>query len=51
MHTNWRDLACTCLEGAESGFMDFPQIVGALMAAGLLAVGAAAGSRRAAART
>lgn len=34
MHTNWRDLARTCLEGAEAGAMDFPQIVGALMAAG-----------------
>jgi uncharacterized protein YbcV (DUF1398 family) len=34
MTANWKDLAHSCLEGAESGAMTFPQIVGALMEAG-----------------
>lgn len=34
MTVNWKDLARSCLEGAESAGMTFPQIVGALMAAG-----------------
>ena len=34
MTTNWKDVASTCLEGAESGAMTFPQIVDALMGAG-----------------
>jgi hypothetical protein len=34
MTANWKDVARTCLEGAESGAMTFPQIVGALIEAG-----------------
>ena len=34
MTTNWKDTARRCLEGAESGAMSFPQIVGALIEAG-----------------
>ena len=34
MTTNWKGVARSCLEGAESGAMTFPQIVGALVAAG-----------------
>ena len=34
MTTNWKDIARTCLDGAESGAMTFPQIVGTLMEAG-----------------
>ena len=34
MTANWKDLARSCLEGAESGAMTFPQIVGALIEAG-----------------
>ncbi|MGD0723120.1 MAG: DUF1398 domain-containing protein [Roseiarcus sp.] len=34
MTANWKDLARSCLDGAESGAMTFPQIVGALMEAG-----------------
>jgi uncharacterized protein YbcV (DUF1398 family) len=34
MTTNWKDIARSCLEGAESGTMTFPQIVGALIQAG-----------------
>ncbi|MFO0994721.1 MAG: DUF1398 domain-containing protein, partial [Hyphomicrobiales bacterium] len=34
MTANWKTIARTCLEGAESGAMTFPQIVGALMNAG-----------------
>jgi uncharacterized protein YbcV (DUF1398 family) len=34
MTTNWKDVARSCLEGAESGAMTFPQIVGALIKAG-----------------
>ncbi len=30
----WKDIAQTCLEGAESGSMTFPQIVGMLINAG-----------------
>jgi uncharacterized protein YbcV (DUF1398 family) len=35
MTANWKDVARACLEGAESGAMTFPQIVGALVEAGL----------------
>lgn len=35
MVSNWKDVARTCLEGAESGVMTFPRIVGALVEAGL----------------
>jgi len=34
MTTKWNDVARSCVEGAESGGKTFPQIVGALMAAG-----------------
>jgi uncharacterized protein YbcV (DUF1398 family) len=34
MTSNWKDVARTCLEGAESGAMTFPQIVGTLIEAG-----------------
>ena len=34
MTANWKDVARTCLEGAESGAMTFPQIVGTLIEAG-----------------
>jgi uncharacterized protein YbcV (DUF1398 family) len=34
MTANWKDVARTCLEGAESGVMTFPQIVGMLIEAG-----------------
>jgi hypothetical protein len=34
MNANWKDVARSCLHGAESGAMTFPQIVGALMQAG-----------------
>jgi len=34
MSTNWKDVARACLEGAESGAMTFPQIVGTLIEAG-----------------
>jgi len=34
MNTSWKDVARTCLEGAESGAMTFPQIVGTLIEAG-----------------
>ena len=34
MTANWKDVARNCLEGAESGAMSFPQIVGALIEAG-----------------
>ncbi len=34
MTTNWKEVARSCLEGAESGAMTFPQIVGALTNAG-----------------
>jgi uncharacterized protein YbcV (DUF1398 family) len=34
MTTNWKDVARTCLEGAESSAMTFPQIVGTLIEAG-----------------
>ena len=34
MSTNWKNIARTCLEGAESGAMTFPQIVGTLIEAG-----------------
>lgn len=34
MTTKWENVARTCLEGAESGTMTFPQIVGTLIEAG-----------------
>jgi uncharacterized protein YbcV (DUF1398 family) len=34
MTANWKDIAHSCLEGAESGAMTFPQIVGTLMETG-----------------
>jgi uncharacterized protein YbcV (DUF1398 family) len=34
MADEWKDIAHTCLEGAESGTMTFPQILGMLMNAG-----------------
>jgi len=34
MTTNWKDAARSCLEGAETGAMTFPQIVGTLIGAG-----------------
>jgi uncharacterized protein YbcV (DUF1398 family) len=34
MIANWKDVARNCLEGAESGAMTFPQIVGSLIEAG-----------------
>lgn len=34
MTANWKDIARSCLEGAELGAMTFPQIVGALTEAG-----------------
>lgn len=34
MITNWKDVARTCLKGAESGAMTFPQIAGTLIEAG-----------------
>lgn len=34
MTANWKDIAHACLEGAESGAMTFPQIVGKLIEAG-----------------
>src|ERR1700742_840732 len=34
MSTNWKEVARHCLEGAESGAMTFPQIVGTLIEAG-----------------
>lgn len=34
MNANWKDVARTCLEGAESGAMTFPQVVMTLMDAG-----------------
>lgn len=34
MATDWKDVARTCLDGAETGSMTFPQIVGTLMKAG-----------------
>jgi len=34
MAISWKDIAHTCLEGAESGVMTFPQIVGTLIEAG-----------------
>jgi uncharacterized protein YbcV (DUF1398 family) len=34
MTTGWGDVARSCLEGAESGAMAFPQIVGVLVEAG-----------------
>jgi uncharacterized protein YbcV (DUF1398 family) len=34
MTTNWKDVARSCLEGAESSAMIFPQIVGTLIEAG-----------------
>ncbi len=34
MTRSWKDVARTCLEGAESGAMTFPQIVGTLIEAG-----------------
>lgn len=34
MSTNWKEVARSCLEGAESGAMTFPQIVGRLIEAG-----------------
>ena len=34
MVTTWKDVARSCLKGAESGAMTFPQIVGALIEAG-----------------
>ncbi|HUN71930.1 MAG TPA: hypothetical protein VMU52_06420 [Steroidobacteraceae bacterium] len=34
MTTNWKGAARTCLQGAESGAMTFPQIVGTLIEAG-----------------
>src|SRR5690349_21527898 len=34
MAADWKDVARTCLEGAETGSMTFPQIVGTLMKAG-----------------
>jgi hypothetical protein len=34
MKANWKEVARTCLEGAESGAMTFPDIVATLMEAG-----------------
>lgn len=34
MTSHWKDIARTCLEGAESDAMSFPQVVGRLMEAG-----------------
>ena len=34
MTTNWKEAARICLEGAESGAMTFPQIVGTLIESG-----------------
>ncbi len=34
MTTSWKDVARICLEGAESGAVTFPQIVGTLIEAG-----------------
>ena len=34
MATNWKDVAHSCLEGAKSGAMTFPQIVKTLIEAG-----------------
>ena len=35
MTANWKEAARTCLDGAESGDMTFPQIVGTLIDAGV----------------
>jgi len=34
VNTTWKEVARSCLEGAESGAMTFPEIVAALMEAG-----------------